>query len=286
MKTILQLLLTFLLNAAWQVAVITACAALGDRLLRGTGARYQHALWVSALLLSILVPVLSSSRFIKPPVIAKPAVVESRSEPVVVSTIISGDVEPLPAPEKISAIAPAPPAGKPFHLSASRRLAAGLVSLYLILLLYRGTNLFRAWRRTRIIIASANTVAFPEPIQGIIRKCLACFGVKRVRFLSSALVPVPITVGVRKPLVILPQKLLQEEDRELLTSAVGHELVHVSRRDYLANLIYEFAYLPLSFHPAAAFLRRRIKQTRELCCDESVAARLLSPETYARSLVR
>src|SRR5207237_9592642 len=64
------------------------------------------------------------------------------------------------------------------------------------------------------------------------------------------------------------------------------ELVHVARRDYLTNLIYEIIYLPLSFNPAAALLRRRIKQTRELCCDEAVATKLLRAEAYARSLVR
>jgi uncharacterized membrane protein YkoI len=71
-----------------------------------------------------------------------------------------------------------------------------------------------------------------------------------------------------------------------LLSALGHELVHVSRRDYALNLLYEIIYLPLSFHPAAAVLRRRIKETRELCCDELVAKKLLAPEVYARSLVR
>ena len=96
----------------------------------------------------------------------------------------------------------------------------------------------------------------------------------------------PITVGILKHLIILPERLLREIDEEVLTSAIGHELVHVARRDYLVNLIYEFIYLPLSFHPAAALVRRRIKQTRELCCDESVAEKLLRPEVYARSLVR
>src|SRR5581483_4006156 len=72
----------------------------------------------------------------------------------------------------------------------------------------------------------------------------------------------------------------------LLTSAIGHELVHVSRRDYLFNLICELAWLPLSFHPAAALVRRRIRQTRELRCDELVTDRLLEAEVYARSLVR
>src|SRR5206468_8995299 len=120
----------------------------------------------------------------------------------------------------------------------------------------------------------------------IFEKCQAAIGVTSVRILCSTAVPVPITVGIWKPLIILPERLLHDVDEEVLTSAIGHELVHVARRDYLANLIYEFISLPLSFHPAAAFLRRRIKQTRELCCDEAVATKLLRAETYARSLVR
>jgi TonB family protein len=100
------------------------------------------------------------------------------------------------------------------------------------------------------------------------------------------MVTMPSTVGILNPAIILPESLLQHVEDEVLTTAIGHELVHVARRDYLLNLIYEFIYLPLSFHPAATLVRRRIKQTRELCCDESVASGLLQPEIYARSLVR
>jgi TonB family protein len=107
-----------------------------------------------------------------------------------------------------------------------------------------------------------------------------------VRLLCSSSVPVPITVRILNPLIILPERLLQSADEEVLTTAIGHELVHVCRRDYLANLVYELIYLPLSFHPALALVRRRIKQNREICCDEAVATKLLRAETYARSLVR
>lgn len=51
------------------------------------------------------------------------------------------------------------------------------------------------------------------------------------------------------------------------------------------NLVYELISIPITFHPAAAFLKRRISETRELACDE-IAARMLTPSAYARSLVR
>lgn len=285
MRIAAQLLLTFLLNASWQVALIVAFAALCDWLLRGTAARYRHALWISTLLLSLAVPALSCAGLIRPLFILRQTAAEVTSEPVVVSKILSADVDPIETPTRVATQS----ARGNFWSSpvpVNQKLAAVLVGLYTLFLAYRGANLLRAWRRTRTIVQSADELQFPEPARTIIQQCQETIGVSRVRILCSAVVPVPITVGVLHPLIILPERLLREVDRELLTSAIGHELVHVARRDYLANLIYEFIYLPLSFHPAAALVRRRIKQTRELCCDESVATKLLRPEVYARSLVR
>jgi uncharacterized membrane protein YkoI len=97
--------------------------------------------------------------------------------------------------------------------------------------------------------------------------------------------PLPVTVGLFHPAIILPVMLLHKGDRDLLTSAIGHEFIHVARHDYVLNFFYELLFLPVSFHPAAWLLRSRIKQTRELCCDELVAERILNAQVYARSLV-
>jgi len=102
----------------------------------------------------------------------------------------------------------------------------------------------------------------------------------------SETLPVPVTTGLFHPVIILPESLLHEGSVDLLTSAIAHEFIHVARRDYLLNLIYELLFVPISFHPAAALLRRRVRETRELCCDELVAERILNAEVYARSLVK
>ena len=291
MKVVAQLLLTFLLNASWQIALVVAFAAVGDWLLRGTAARYRHGLWVVALLLSLALPALTCSRLLKTLVIAKGPQVQVSAAPIGFTSTYSPELD---STDTSASMNPAKPPqvegvsrtllGAPIWVKWS--VAEGLMLIYALLLLYRGSQLFRAWRRTRKIIQSAYEFAFLEPVQTIIQTCQTAIGVNAVRFLCSSSVPVPITVGILRQLIILPERLLPEVDEEVLTSAIGHELVHVARRDYLVNLIYEFIYLPLSFHPAAALVRRRIKQTRELCCDESVANKLLGPEIYARSLVR
>src|SRR5437879_1050314 len=291
MRVIAQLVLTFLLNASWQIALLVAFAMLCDWLLRGLAARYRHLLWVITLVSCLVLPLLSCAPLTKTLWRDQRANIGVTAKPIVISRILSPDVDET---ESSNSEAPASsikaePARRIFSMSpihVKPSLAEALLALYVILLLWRTANLLRAWRRTRVIVKSAYKFTFPQRAQTIIQRCQAAIGSQRVRILCSMNVPVPITFGLINPVVILPERLLHEIDEELLTTAVGHELIHVARRDYLANLIYEFIYLPLSFHPAAALVRRRIKQTRELCCDESVAAKLLKADVYARSLVR
>ena len=72
---------------------------------------------------------------------------------------------------------------------------------------------------------------------------------------------------------------------EILTTAIGHEMAHIARRDFLCNLCYEAVALPVWFHPTTLWLRREIDRTRELACDELVTELLLEPAAYAESIV-
>jgi TonB family protein len=293
-KDLAQILLTFLFNASWQILLIAATATLCDWLLRGTTARYRHAIWIIALVLSLLLPVLSSfGRFPRSQSSSPPAVAEIPAEPTVmtrISTIDGEEIQPAKSPLADAPDAPAP--AQPEQLRAPSRVSvhpkvAGVVFvLYALFILYACLRFFRAWRRTRRIIQTAFAPEMPELVQTAIQTCRRVIKTRPVRILSSTAIPVPITAGFFRPLIILPAPLFNETDEDVLVSGIGHELVHVARRDYLANLVYEFLFLPLSFHPAAWSIRHRIRQTRELCCDEWVASRLLRADVYARSLVR
>jgi beta-lactamase regulating signal transducer with metallopeptidase domain/uncharacterized membrane protein YkoI len=168
-----------------------------------------------------------------------------------------------------------------------RTLVLTLLCLYGAFLLFRAFKLAQAWFTTRHMRNSAVELDTDETVEAIVRKCEISLQTKadRVRVFCSESVPVPVTAGLVRPVIILPETLLREGNTDLLTSAIGHEFIHVARHDYALNFIYELLYLPVSFHPLAALLRSRIKQTRELCCDELVTERILNAETYARSLV-
>ena len=268
------LVLTFLLNAVWQVALIAGLAAIGSWLLRNSVARYRHWLWASALCLAFFVPAFTASQTLFD-------TVAQSNKPLTFETIppLVGETEPFTA-STITAL--------PGTFQLSQTLGFALLAVYFGFLLYRIFKLIKAWQTTRSIRHNAVELEPDDRILQIIRRCELAIGTRsrEVKVFRSETLPVPVTIGLFHPAIILPEPLLREGNLELLTSAIGHEFIHVARQDYLLNFIYELLFVPISFHPAAALLRRRVKQTRELCCDELVAERILNAEVYARSLVR
>jgi beta-lactamase regulating signal transducer with metallopeptidase domain len=276
MKTSSQLLLTLLLNAVWQIALIAALASLGAWLLRQSATRYQHWLWVGALCLGLLVP-LATASWAMPD--TSQVNVEGPFQRQLVSPVLREEAE-LSLPRT-----PATTANSSFQLN--RTFALALLCAYGAFLLYRVFRLAQAWHTTKNIRRSVIELEPDDQLAEIIRQCETNLNLARgrVSVCRSASLPVPVTIGLRRPVIILPDALVRTGDTDLLTSAIGHEFIHVARHDYVLNFLYELLYLPVSFHPAAALLRRRINQTRELCCDELMAERILNAEVYARSLV-
>ncbi|HMH45837.1 MAG TPA: M56 family metallopeptidase, partial [Pyrinomonadaceae bacterium] len=290
MRLAVQILLTFVLNAVWQVAAIAGFAVVCDWLLRGLAARYRHYLWVITLIACVLVPILSCFSFQRSLTPNQPAAKRIEGTPIVRTRILTPGVEGLENPaltesQPVLEKQIGTPVSSRFSFHVHPVVAFVLTGLYVLLLLWRAISLGRAWRRTQNIVAGAFECAFNDSIQELIQKCRVELGAKTCRILCSAEVAVPITIGVFDRLIILPQRFAREVDFDVLTAAIGHEFQHVARHDYLMNLVYEFIYLPLSFHPAAALARRRIRHTRELCCDAAVTTKLIKPEIYARSLV-
>jgi beta-lactamase regulating signal transducer with metallopeptidase domain/uncharacterized membrane protein YkoI len=275
MRTISQLLLTFLLNSLWQIALIAGLAALGSWLLRDSVARYRHWLWVSALCLSFAVPVTTSLRTLGDTASLPPP----NSYPI----LLTEDVQPLQQ-QKVSE----PSFSLPTTFQLNQSLGYFLLALFGGFLLHSTFKLFQAWQNTRTIRRLAVELEPNDCVAEVIDTCERQIATRSrpVKVLRSETLPVPVTIGLFHPVIILPEALLREGNVDLLTSAIGHEFIHVARRDYVLNFIYELLFVPISFHPAAALLRRRVKQTRELCCDELVAERILNAEVYARSLVR
>lgn len=192
MRTISQLLLNFLLNACWQLALIAAVASGCSWLLRHSVARQRHLLWVAALIMSLSLPWWAGSRFLSsgdfPPAQSQTAS-SLETLPTSPANVTNLVVEPVP-------VTPSQNIARPF-LRVNEKLATMLVVLYLFLLLYRGVKLGRAWQRTRATKNSAHTVELNEQIRTIIDRCRTSIGVSHFEVRSSNQVAVPLTVGIR-----------------------------------------------------------------------------------------
>jgi beta-lactamase regulating signal transducer with metallopeptidase domain/cell division septation protein DedD len=272
METNSEYLLTFLLNAGWQIAIVVALAALASLLLRNGPARYRYLIWAGALLAAVMAPVFSTTN---------PAVTESlKLDPAIAALPDNAGRKAEPSP--IPAVSTRAPAMVRFPTNVT----AVVLSVYCLLLLYSAVRFFRAWLTTIAIKNAAENAAPPPCLQRVWARCARTFGVRRVYLLKSRSVASPVALGAFRAAVIIPESLWNETSEDLLTAAVGHELAHVARRDYLTNLIQELLLIPIGFHPGARYIRRQLVRTREIACDEAVTGLLLTPRVYARSIVQ
>jgi beta-lactamase regulating signal transducer with metallopeptidase domain len=81
-----------------------------------------------------------------------------------------------------------------------------------------------------------------------------------------------LVVGLLRPLVLLPAAWAAEMPLEMLEAVVAHELAHIRRHDLWINLLQRLVETLLFYHPAIWWLSRRLRQEREMCCDELAVA--------------
>jgi beta-lactamase regulating signal transducer with metallopeptidase domain len=256
--------LTFLLNALWQAAFLAGLAGAGAWLLRRASSAHRHRLWFAALALAVLSPIATTA-----------GLARSVGDPRGRAPVAARDV-------LVPSLA-VDPAAVAKHLGLRtgypwRPLAAPAVALYLLFLVSRLTGLGIGWQRASQVVRRA----VPAP------SLLARAGLDRstrapdVRL--SPEVEAPMTFGLLRPVIVLPSRLLSQVPSELVRGALAHEMSHVARRDCAWNLAAELLALPLFFHPAAHFLKRRLAGAREGACDEAATA-IVGARAYAQTLV-
>jgi len=79
----------------------------------------------------------------------------------------------------------------------------------------------------------------------------------------------PAAAGWRHPKILLPEEFLSRLETPQLMGILGHELMHVRRRDYLWDRLATLGCYLVFFHPAAWLVRRHLRWDRELVCDEA-----------------
>ena len=178
--------------------------------------------------------------------------------------------------------APAPPVAAAPQSAFPEIPTLPFAFLYSLVLMASVIRLGRSWRQARSLVRTASPASLSKEADTIARRCREAFGLDEVPIFVSDRIPGPVTVGST---ILLPPSFLSGATPEELTSALGHEMAHVRRRDYALHLAGEALLLPVAFHPAVRVLRRRLALTREMACDEATVERLIGARAYARSLL-
>jgi TonB family protein len=247
------------MNAMWtenlaaysiQVALVVAVGGLAAEALRLKQPRVMLAYWQALLAAALLLPLLEPGR----------------------------EVGWIPAGSSVAilgvkaAAAPSPPPGFPLRDWLLPVLAAG-AALGLLRLALRFWRL-RSYRRAALPMA---------PLPEVLREAQASVGVKAPFFFSDR-VTSPATFGWLEPAILLP-RCFECMDASRQRAIACHELVHVARRDWLANLGEELILVFFWFHPAVWWAVRSIRLAREQVVDREVVALTGTRKPYLQALL-
>ena len=285
--------LEYAVNALWQLPLLAGAAWLAIRLL-APPPRTQHRLWVAVLLLAVVMPshgvhwpASTDSAVPAPP----PVPVQPRTPilaPEDASALVSAETPPpdegvLP----ISASSPVP--GPALHaplvrLPMSASSVDWFARLYAAVVLLGALRIVRASWAAHALVRHSHPITLPEPLATLWLGYGHNAGVQLPELRESDEVAGPVIIGIRAPVLLVPSGFLRYTEAEV-KAALSHELAHVVRHDYAANLLCQVLTLPVVWHPVTHAIERRIGRTREMLCDAMAASRMESSVAYARALL-
>jgi bla regulator protein blaR1 len=107
-----------------------------------------------------------------------------------------------------------------------------------------------------------------------------------IRAISSPAMLEPGIFGVFRPVLLVPEGILDRLTPGQWKTVIAHELSHVRHRDNLVATIHMFIETVFWFNPFVWWIGRRIKLERERGCDEEVLQLGSEPRAYAQGILK
>ncbi len=113
-----------------------------------------------------------------------------------------------------------------------------------------------------------------EKFSKILVRLRRVFRIKRnIRIVSSNQCLSPFTIGILKPVIYLPQNLIESGDDELLNSVLSHEIAHIKHFDDFWMKFQNFIQSVYFFYPVVWYVNSRIHLSRECLRDSLVISK-------------
>jgi len=245
-------------NHLWQSTLFAVAIWILTLMLRNNRAAVRHGLWLAASV-KFLVPfslfVTIGSQFqwkttFEPPPRSVSFVVETISYPFTTSGPSIASPTPTPAVKT-----------SPWLAFAAVWILGFAVSI---------VSWFIQWQRVSRAMRHATRLNLDAPIP-----VLSCG--KNVE---------PGVFGILKPVLLLPDGILNRLSPPQLQVVLAHELCHVRRRDNMTAAIHMFVAALFWFHPLVWWIKARLVEEQERACDQEVLQMGGDAQTYAESILR
>ena len=260
---------------------------------------WQHGFWLLILLRLVLPPDIASpwsvSHLIRSaaPIMTSQSFLSFSSKPPVfeanqkssIATPSKGDIpdtqalpELIPAIDNSPALVPFPTLRRGGYLI----IFCSWLAVVGFLLLQFLRNRRRFWK----IAGKGRTIKDPVVLNVVETWRRQLHIRRRVQVKAVASGTPCFTIGLFRPVVVLPEYLISTVDIAALEPVVAHELVHVKYLDDLMICLQELVRLVYFFHPLVWFVMPRLTWTREAMCDAVVLSKgTLSPEIYGKQML-
>ena len=286
----MQLIGWTLIHSLWEGGVIALLLALAFSAARNSAASVRYALGMLGLALMVALPIATASRMSASTEVPESAVVAPVSVPATYS--------------RSDAVSPSTEVGRAFTVSGEPTATSAsavdtrasilrsleptfpfLVAAWLIGLLLLSARMIGGVARTRRLVRDGSQAS--DRVLRLVSRLSQELGVQRaVRALEGTHVTVPMVIGWLRPVIVVPASLVTGLTPSQLEMLLAHELAHIRRYDFLANMLQTVIETLLFFHPAAWWLSDRIREERENCCDDiAVAASGGDRKAYTTALL-
>ncbi len=286
-------ILTELENHLWQSTLFAVLAGLLTLALRGNRARVRHAVWLAA-----------SLKFVIP--FAMLTWLGSQIEwrrPAAAATNFAIVMDEVSQPFSALGIVTPIPAATPSKANPLPRI---LLAIWAAGFLGIAVSWLIRWQRIRAIVRTGSPIQLALPgdfenapsrttrFQRAMRRLKPsrrhewpphALHPSHLLAISSPTLLEPGVFGVLRPILLLPEGIVDRLTPAQLQSVIEHELCHVRHRDNLIATIQMFIETVFWFHPLVWWIGKRMLAERERACDEAVLAMGSEPQVYAEAIL-
>jgi bla regulator protein BlaR1 len=244
----------WVMNHLWQSTLFVALVWLATLVFRRNRARVRYCLWMAASVkflvpVSVLVSLGERLKWTAPPVSVQPAVSFVMEDLLMPAAVVA-------APVSIPQFPP--------------------VFLWLFLAVWSAGLAFvlMSWWRNWVPIRSALRQATPVRLG-------PDYDVADLRVFSSPTMQDVGVVGIRSPVLLLPEGLTDRLSPAQFRALIAHERCHISWHDNLVAALHVIIEALFWFHPLVWLIEKRLIDERERACDEAVLRAGNHPDDYA-----